>query len=193
MKFNLPELPYPENALEPEISQKTISFHYGKHLQTYIDNTNKLLEGTDFTDESLENIIKKAQGGLYNNAAQAWNHEFYFVQFSAEKGMHPEGKLSDKINEKWGSFEEFKEKFVQEGVSQFGSGWVWLVKNHKNELDIIKTPNAGNPLTIDDCKPLLCFDVWEHAYYLDYQNRRADYVDAMWQLFDWDVIEKRMQ
>lgn len=191
MRFELPKLPYPEDALEPAISARTISFHYGKHELAYINNTNKLIEGTRFENDSLENIVRHSDGALFNNAAQAWNHIFYFEQFSPEKGMTPEGKLLDEIKKNWGSFEQFKEEFVNQGVAQFGSGWVWLIKNKKNDLEIIKTSNAGTPLTLDGCKPLLTFDVWEHAYYLDYQNRRGDALKALWDIIDWRLIEKR--
>ncbi|MEG1615432.1 MAG: superoxide dismutase [Bacteroidales bacterium] len=191
MKFELPKLPYPENALEPAISAETVHFHHDKHEAAYVNNTNKLIEGTRFENDNLETIVRHSEGSLFNNAAQAWNHAFYFQQFSPEKGMTPEGKLLDEIKKNWGSFEQFKVEFVNQGVAQFGSGWVWLVKNKKNELEIIKTGNAGTPLTLDGVKPLLTFDVWEHAYYLDYQNRRADALAALWDIINWRLIEKR--
>ncbi|MDO5571902.1 MAG: superoxide dismutase [Bacteroidales bacterium] len=191
MTFILPPLPYPENALEPAISERTVHFHHDKHEAAYIDNTNKLIVGTRFENDDLETIVKHSEGSLFNNAAQAWNHIFYFNQFSAQKGMTPEGNILKDIKKNWGSFEQFKEDFVSIGASQFGSGWVWLIKNKKNDLEIIKTANAATPLTLDGCKPLLTFDVWEHAYYLDYQNRRDDALKALWNIIDWRVIEKR--
>ena len=191
MKFTLPPLPYPEDSLAPAISAQTLSFHHGKHLATYIENTNKLIEGTRFENNDLETIVRHSEGSLFNNAAQAWNHIFYFESFSPEKGMTPEGKLLDEIKKNWGSFEQFKEEFVKQGVAQFGSGWVWLVKNAKGDLEIIKTGNAGTPITLENVKPLLTFDVWEHAYYLEYQNRRADSLKALWDIINWRVVEKR--
>ncbi len=191
MSFQLPDLPYAEDALEPAISAKTVFFHHNKHEAAYLSNTNKLIEGTAFENDSLEDIIRKADGALFNNAAQSWNHAFYFRQFTAEKGLMPEGRLKEKIEKKWGSFEHFKDEFVINGVGQFGSGWVWLIKNKNNELEILKTANAGNPLTMEGCVPLLTFDVWEHAYYLDYQNRRGDGLHALWDIINWREIEKR--
>lgn len=192
MKFELPVLPYAENGLEPEISEKTIKFHYGKHHAAYVENANKLLVGSGLENESCENIIKHSNGALFNNAAQAWNHTFYFMQFTANKGQSPKGKLLAQIENIWGTFEHFKEKFVAEGVAQFGSGWVWLIIKD-GKLEIVKTSNAGDPLLIEGAKPIMCFDVWEHAYYLDYQNRRADSLNALWNIIDWDVIEKRFE
>ena len=191
MSFQLPDLPYAEDALEPAISAKTVFFHHNKHEAAYLSNTNKLIEGTAFENDSLEDIIRKADGALFNNAAQSWNHAFYFRQFTAEKGLMPEGRLKEEIEKKWGSFEHFKDEFVINGVGQFGSGWVWLIKHKNNELEILQTANAGNPLTIEGCVPLLTFDVWEHAYYLDYQNRRGDGLHALWDIINWREIEKR--
>lgn len=193
MKFTLPPLPYPEDSLAPAISAETLSFHHGKHLAAYIDNTNKLIEGTRFENDDLETIVRHSEGGLFNNAAQSWNHIFYFESFTPAKGLAPEGKLLEEIKKTWGSFEQFKEEFVKQGVAQFGSGWVWLVKNAKNELEIIKTGNAATPLTLENVKPLLTFDVWEHAYYLGYQNRRADALKALWDIVNWRVVEKRFE
>ena len=167
MKYELPKLPYAENALEPVISKRTVEFHWGKHEQTYINNLNKLIEGTKFETASLESIIKEADGALFNNASQAWNHIFYFFSFSPDGTREPKGEIEKAIKEQWGTVEQFKKEFVDTGVAQFGSGWVWLVKNKNGKLEIIKTGNAGNPMT-DGHTPLLTFDVWEHAYYLDY-------------------------
>jgi Superoxide dismutase len=191
MRFSLPALPYPENALEPAISARTLQFHHGKHLATYIENTNKLIIDTRFENDNLETIVKNSEGAIFNNAAQAWNHIFYFESFSPEKNLQPEGKILDDIKKNWGSFEQFKEEFVNQGVMLFGSGWVWLVKNAKNDLEIIKMANAGNPLTLEHVTPLLTFDVWEHAYYLDYQNRRADSLNALWDIVNWRIVENR--
>ncbi len=165
MKYELPKLPYAENALEPVISKRTVEFHWGKHEQTYINNLNKLIEGTKFETASLESIIKEADGALFNNASQAWNHIFYFFSFSPDGTREPKGEIEKAIKEQWGTVEQFKKEFVDTGVTQFGSGWVWLVKNKNGKLEIIKTGNAGNPMT-DGHTPLLTFDVWEHAYYL---------------------------
>jgi Fe-Mn family superoxide dismutase len=190
MKFTLPELPYAANALEPVISQKTIEFHYGKHHQAYVNNLNNLIVGTNFEDADLETIIKESDGGIFNNAAQVWNHTFYFNQFSPKGGGAPKGKLADAINEKWGSFDNFKTEFNNAAVTTFGSGWAWLVKNKEGKLEIVKESNAGNPMT-KGLSPVLTFDVWEHAYYLDYQNRRPDHVNTLWGIIDWNVVESR--
>jgi Fe-Mn family superoxide dismutase len=190
MAFELPVLPYATNALQPTIDQKTIEFHYGKHLQTYITNLNKLVIGTPFEKEDLETIVLKSDGGIYNNAAQAWNHTFYFNSFSPKGGGVPTGKLAEAINAAFGSFDKFKEDFSAAAVTLFGSGWAWLVKNKEGKLEIVKESNAGNPL-VKGLTPVLTFDVWEHAYYLDYQNRRADHIAALWNIIDWDVVAKR--
>lgn len=183
--FQLPPLPYAENALEPFISAQTLSFHYGKHHKAYIDNLNKLKEGTPFADAGLEQIVLEAEGGLYNNAAQVWNHTFYWNCLSP-KGGEPSGKLLEAINEKWGGFEEFKAAFSAAATALFGSGWVWLVDGKKG-LEIVATPNAGNPLR-DKKNPIMVIDVWEHAYYLDKQNRRADYIADFWKIVDWETV-----
>lgn len=190
MKFNLPELPYAKNALEPVISEKTIEFHYGKHHQAYVNNLNNLIIGTKFENTELETIIKESDGGIFNNAAQVWNHTFYFEQFCPKGGGEPSGALAAAIAEKFGSFENFKTEFVNAGVTTFGSGWVWLVKNTEGKLEIVKESNAGNPMT-KGLKPIFTFDVWEHAYYLDYQNRRPDHLAALWSIIDWKLVEKR--
>jgi len=190
MKFSLPILPYAHDALEPIISEKTISFHYGKHHQTYVNNLNGMVEGTEFENVDLETIVKKSEGPIFNNAAQIWNHTFYFLSLTPIKGSEPNEKLASAINATWGSIENFKVEFNKAAVSVFGSGWAWLVKDADGKLSIVKESNAGNPI-IKGFTPILTFDVWEHAYYLDYQNRRADYVAALWDLLDWNVVSER--
>jgi len=190
MKFTLPELPYAHNALEPIISERTISFHYGKHHQTYVNNLNGLVVGTEFENSNLESIVKKSEGPIFNNAAQIWNHTFYFLTLTPNKGSLPGDKLVKAINEGWDSIENFKVEFNKAAVAVFGSGWAWLVKDAEGKLSIVKESNAGNPIT-RGLTPLLTFDVWEHAYYLDYQNRRADYVAALWDLVDWKIVSER--
>ena len=190
MTFSLPELPYAHNALEPIISEKTISFHYGKHHQTYVTNLNGLVIGTEFENSDLEAIVKKSEGPIFNNAAQIWNHNFYFLSLTPAKGSAPSEKLAKAIEEVWGSVDNFKAEFNKAAITVFGSGWAWLVKDADGKLSITKESNAGNPLT-HGLTPLLTFDVWEHAYYVDYQNRRADYVAALWDLVDWNVVSSR--
>lgn len=190
MKHELPRLPYAEDALEPVISRQTVAFHWGKHAQTYIDKLNELLGEKASEERTLEEIVKESDGALFNNASQTWNHIFYFFSFSPERKKEPEGALRKAIEQRWNTFEQFQQEFVGSGAAQFGSGWVWLVKDGEGKLDIIKTGNAGNPLT-EGLTPLLTFDVWEHAYYLDYQNRRADYLHELWKIVDWSVVEKR--
>lgn len=191
-RFTLPILPYEHGALEPVISQSTIDYHYGKHLQTYIDNLNKLIEGTPLEQADLETIVKTADGAIFNNAAQTWNHTFYFNTFSPAAKQSPESKLLQAIEKTWGSFENFKKEFVTQGTAIFGSGWVWLAQTPENQLVILKEGNAGNPLT-HGYTPLLGIDVWEHSYYLDYQNRRADHLQALWKIIDWKIVETRFQ
>lgn len=190
MKFTQPKLPYTPDALAPAISQETIDYHYGKHEKAYIDNLNRLIEGTDFADQPLEEIIKTSEGPLFNNASQAWNHIFYFFQFSPVGKREPEGELAAKIKEAFGSFEDFKKKFEEAGAGIFGSGWVWLSADEDGNLFLTQTSNAGNPMT-EGLRPVLVFDVWEHAYYLDYQNRRPAYLNALWDIVDWSVVETR--
>ncbi|GHT38819.1 superoxide dismutase [Fe] [Bacteroidia bacterium] len=190
MKFKLVQLPYAAEALEPVISKQTIDFHYGKHLQTYVNNLNNLIPGTKFENADLETIVKEADGGIFNNAGQVLNHTLYFTQFSPKGGGEPSGKLADAINAAWGSFDNFQTEFETSGVGLFGSGWVWLAKDKDGKLSITKEPNAGNPVT-KGLTPLLCFDVWEHAYYLDYQNRRADHLKELWKIVDWAVVGTR--
>ena len=189
-QFTLPQLPYAANALEPVISKQTIDFHYGKHLQAYINNLNRLIAGTEFEDADLETIIKKSEGPIFNNAAQTWNHTLYFNTFSPDAHRQPEGKLLQAIEREWGSYENFKKEFMAAGNAIFGSGWVWLAKTPEGKLLIQQEGNAGNPLT-KGYIPLLGIDVWEHSYYLDYQNRRADHLEALWSIIDWKTIEAR--
>jgi len=190
MTHTLPALPYSMNALEPVISEKTISFHYGKHHQTYVNKLNELVAGSEFENAGLEDIIMKAEGGIFNNGAQVWNHTFYWNCLAPEGKEEPEGPLMAAINNKFGSFEKFKEEFAAAAATQFGSGWAWLVKTVGGGLEIIKTANAENPMR-EGHTPMLTCDVWEHAYYLDYQNRRPDYVKEFWRIVDWEKVEER--
>lgn len=190
MPFELPKLPYAADALQPHISKQTIDFHYGKHHQAYVNNLNNLIPGTRFENATLEQMIREADGGIFNNAAQVWNHTFYFESFSPTGPREPNGALATAINETFGSFAAFREQFTKSALTLFGSGWAWLVKNRDGKLEIVQESNAGNPLK-NGHSPLLTCDVWEHAYYLDYQNKRPDYVLAYWNVLDWDVIGKR--
>ena len=198
--FKLIELPYAIDALEPVISARTLEFHHGKHLQGYVDNLNKLIAGTEFEGKSLEEIIKSSKGGVFNNAGQILNHNLYFTQFRpavpelvaelVEAVEGPTGNLAAKINAQWGSFEAFKAEFEAKGVSLFGSGWVWLQASSEGDLSIGQYANADNPVA-HGLKPILTFDVWEHAYYLDYQNWRAAHLNAVWGIVDWEEVEGR--
>jgi Fe-Mn family superoxide dismutase len=190
MAFELPRLPYRLNALIPHISEETLEYHYGKHHMTYVNNLNGLLPGTEFEKADLETIIKKAEGGIFNNAAQVWNHTFYFESFLRNGKRKPEGKLADAITKTFVSFDSFKEQFTKAAVTLFGSGWAWLVKNEDGNLQIIQESNAGNPMR-KGLKPLLTCDVWEHAYYIDYRNRRPDYLKSFWEIIDWDIVSRR--
>lgn len=190
MKFELPKLPYATNALEPVISQQTIELHYGKHLQTYVTNLNNLIPGTKFENSDLETIVKESDGAIFNNAGQILNHNIYFLTFSPNGGGEPKGKLAEAINAEWGSFENFKKEFNTAATGLFGSGWAWLAKDANGKLQITKEQNGGNPVT-KGLTPLLGFDVWEHAYYLDYQNRRADHLNELWKIINWDSVEAR--
>ena len=186
MAHTLPELPYAKNALVPHISEETFEYHYGKHHQAYVTNLNNLIPGTEFENATLEEIIKKASGGIYNNAAQVWNHTFFWSCLKPAGGGAPSGKLADAINAKWGSFDAFKEAFTKSAVGNFGSGWTWLVKKADGSLDILNTGAAGNPLTTGD-KAILTIDVWEHAYYIDYRNARPKFVEAyLSNLVNWE-------
>lgn len=191
MSIELPALPYARNALEPHISSETLDFHYGKHHQAYVDNLNKMIAGTEFADADLETIIRKSQGGMFNNAAQVWNHTFYWNSLSPNGGGEPKGKLGEAIARSFGSFATFKEEFAKAAIGTFGSGWAWLVQRTDGSLAIVSTSNAATPITGSD-KPLLTCDVWEHAYYIDYRNARAKYVEAFWNLVNWDFAAKNM-
>ena len=191
MAHELPPLPYAKDALQPHISAETIDFHYGKHHQTYVTNLNNLIKGTEFEKASLEDIIKKSSGGLFNNAAQVWNHTFYWHCLSPNGGGEPKGKVADAINKAFGSFAAFKEKFTTSAATNFGSGWTWLVQNSDGSVEIFNTSNAGSPMTSGK-KALLTVDVWEHAYYIDYRNARPKYLEAFWNLVNWDFVTKNM-
>ncbi len=190
MTYTQPNLPYADEALAPVISADTIRFHYGKHEKAYIDNLNNLIKGTEFENDELEDVIRHSSGALFNNASQAWNHIFYFFSFSPDGGGEPSGELAEAIKRDFGSFEKFQKEFVDQGVKIFGSGWIWLARDEEGKLFILPKSNAGNPLT-DGLTPILIFDVWEHAYYLDYQNRRADALNRLWDIVDWDIVESR--
>jgi len=191
MAFTLPPLPYAMDALAPTISQETLEFHYGKHHQTYVTNLNNLVAGTEFESATLEEVVKKSSGGIFNNAAQIWNHTFYWNSLSPNGGGEPNGKLADAINAKWGSVAAFKEAFNKSAAGNFGSGWTWLVKKTDGTLDIVNTSNAATPLTTDDV-PLLTCDVWEHAYYIDYRNARPKYLESFWNIVNWDFAAKNL-
>lgn len=192
MTHQMPKLPYASDALEPTISKQTVDFHYGKHLQTYVDNTNRLIQGTTFEAMTLEQIVAKSEGPLFNNAAQVWNHTLYFNSFSPGCNPKISDSLSKAINEQWGSMDAFQTEFSAKAVAIFGSGWAWLVCDKAGKLSIRTDSNAGNPVK-DGLTALLTFDVWEHSYYLDYQNRRADHIKALWLIVDWSVISERYE
>jgi Fe-Mn family superoxide dismutase len=190
MPFQLPELPYKKEALAPVISTETIEFHYGKHHLAYINNLNALIAGTEYENSDLESIIRKAGGPVFNNAAQIWNHTFYFESFCHGGKPLSAGTLANAINSSFGSFSAFQEQFSKAAATLFGSGWAWLVKNKDGALQITQEPNAGNPMK-KDLTPLMTCDVWEHAYYIDYRNRRPDYIKAFWEILNWEIIQKR--
>lgn len=194
MNITMPTLPYAVNALEPVISEQTINFHYGKHLQNYVNTLNTLVQGTEFEGKSVEDIVKTSPDGpIFNNAGQTLNHALYFLQFKAPvQGNEPTGKIAEALVRDFGSFENFKKEFAQAGATLFGSGWAWLSQDKDGKLVITKNSNAGNPLRQGNT-PLLGIDVWEHAYYLDYQNRRVDHLAALWDIIDWNVVESRMK
>jgi len=191
MAFQLPSLPYEQNALEPHISAETLEYHYGKHHKTYVDKLNGLIEGTAHESASLEDIIKSSDGGLFNNAAQVWNHTFYWNCLAPNAGGEPTGALAEAINAAFGSFAEFKEQFTASAINNFGSGWTWLVQKADGSVALHNTSNAGCPVT-DDVTPLLTVDVWEHAYYIDYRNARPKYMEAFWSLVNWDFVASNM-
>ena len=191
MKYEQPDLPYAKDALEPVISKETVEYHYGKHEKAYIDNLNRLIKGTEYEDMDLEDIIRHSEGALFNNASQAGNHIFYFFSFNPKPSSHePTGELRRAIDRDFGSFEKFKEAFIEAGTGLFGSGWVWLSRDDNGRLFITQGKNAESPIA-SGLIPLLTFDVWEHAYYLDYQNRRADALKALWDIVDWDIVSDR--
>jgi Fe-Mn family superoxide dismutase len=189
MSFELSPLPYPHDALVPFMSKETLEYHHDKHHKTYVDNLNKLIPGTEFEGKDLETIIKKSSGGIFNNAAQIWNHTFFWDCLAPKAGGEPTGLLADAIKRDFGSFDNFKEKFSDASIKQFGAGWGWLVKTNEGRLEVTSTSNAGNPMT-DGKKPLLTCDVWEHAYYIDHRNKRPDFLGAFWKLVNWNFVEK---
>ena len=189
MAIELPPLPYEQDALEPHISAETLEYHYGKHHNTYVVKLNGLIEGTPDADKSLEEIVTSSSGGIFNNAAQIWNHTFYWNCLSPNGGGAPSGALATAIDSNFGSFEEFKAQFTDSAVNNFGSSWTWLVQNADGGLAIVNTSNAGTPLTDDGVTPLLTVDLWEHAYYIDYRNLRPKYMEAFWALVNWDFVE----
>lgn len=189
MVHEMPKLPYAMDALTPSMSKETLEYHYGKHLQAYVDNLNRLIPATVYETMSLEDIVLQADGAVFNNAAQAWNHTFFFESLTTTAKAVP-GEFEKLLVENFGSLDAFKEQFVKAAASLFGSGWVWLVKDGQNRLSVVSESNAGNPMK-KGLKPLLVIDVWEHAYYIDYRNRRADYINAFWKLIDWDKVSER--
>ena len=191
MAFELPPLPYADDALVPHISAETLAYHYGKHHRAYVDNLNKLTAGTEWADKTLEDIIREADGGIFNNAAQVWNHTFYWNCLSPAGGGEPTGAVATRINSSFGSFADFRDRFTADAASQFGSGWAWLVRAPSGGLSIVTTSNAGNPLRDGD-KPLLTCDVWEHAYYIDYRNARPEYLGHFWDLVNWDFVAENL-
>ena len=192
MSFSLPELPYAMDALAPHISQETLEYHYGKHHQTYVTNLNNLVPGSEFEGLNLEEIIQKSSGGIFNNAAQVWNHTFYWNSLSPQGGGEPVGALKDAIDNTFGSFDAFKEQFTKLALTTFGSGWAWLVKDKEGSLSLVSTSNANTPLT-EGLTPLLTCDVWEHAYYVDYRNARPKYVEAFWSLVNWTFANENFE
>jgi Fe-Mn family superoxide dismutase len=191
MEHKLQALPFSMDALEPIISRETLEYHYGKHHQAYLTNLNKLIIGTEFEDSSLEDIIMKSSGGIFNNAAQVFNHTFYWNCLAPDAGGEPTGKLAELINEEFGTFADFKEQFSKTAATTFGSGWAWLVKDKNGKLELASTSNAGTPMT-DGKKPLLTCDVWEHAYYIDYRNSRPSYIEKFWDLVNWDFVSSNL-
>ncbi len=190
MAFELPKLPYKLDSLVPYISEETLEFHYGKHHQAYVNNLNGLVPGTEFENATLETIIRKAEGGIFNNGAQVWNHTFYFEAFSKNGRKEPHGDLADAIKKSFGTFDAFKEQFGKAAGTLFGSGWAWLAKSQDGSLQIVQESNAGNPLR-KGLVPLMTCDVWEHAYYIDYRNKRPDYVKNFWEILNWDLVSAR--
>lgn len=192
MSFELPSLPFPKDSLRPYISEETIEFHYGKHHAAYVNNLNNLIVGTEYESFSLEEIIIKSSGPIFNNAAQTWNHTFFWNCLSPNGGGIPKGLVLDEINKNFGSFDEFKSKFSNSAISLFGSGWAWLAKANDGTLQIVQLSNAGNPMT-QGMKPILTIDVWEHAYYIDYRNARSKFVDSFWEIVNWDFVLQNLR
>lgn len=190
MAYELPPLPFEKDALAPHISAETLEYHYGKHHKTYVDKLNGLVPGTEFEGKSLEEVIKTSTGGVFNNAAQIWNHTFYWHCLSPNGGGEPTGSVADAINKAFGSFEKFKEEFTTSAINNFGSSWTWLVKKADGNVAIVNTSNAGTPLTDDSVTSLLTVDLWEHAYYIDYRNARPKYMEAFWALVNWEFVEQ---
>lgn len=191
MEHKLPELPYAKDALQPHISAETFDYHHGKHHKAYVDKLNELIKGTKHENMSLEEIIMSSQGVLFNQAAQVWNHTFFWNCMAPKAGGAPTGKAADLINKKWGSYEKFQEEFAAKALGNFGSGWTWLVQNDKGEVDIFNTSNADTPMA-HNMKAVMTIDVWEHAYYIDYRNARANFVKAFWNLVNWDFVNKNL-
>lgn len=191
MAFELPSLPYAKDALAPHMSSETLDYHYGKHHQAYVNKLNNLTEGTELADKSLVEVIRGASGGLFNNAAQVWNHTFFWNCLSPTGGNEPGGELAEAIEKSFGGFSEFKEKFTNEATGRFGSGWAWLVQRPDSKLEVLSTPNADTPITGSD-KPLMTCDVWEHAYYIDYRNARPKYLEGFWNLVNWDFVSSNL-
>jgi Fe-Mn family superoxide dismutase len=192
MAFELPALPYAQDALEPHISSETLEYHYGKHHKTYVDKLNGLAEGTDLANKTLEEVIRSSEGGVFNNAAQIWNHTFYWNCLSPTGGGAPNGAVADAIDGAFGSFDAFKDEFTNSAVNNFGSSWTWLVKKADGGLAIVNTSNAGTPLTDEGVTPLLTVDLWEHAYYIDYRNARPKYMEAFWALVNWEFVNANL-
>ena len=192
MPFTLPELPYAKNALEPHMSAETLEYHYGKHHKTYVDNLNKMVVDTEFANADLETVVRKSSGPVFNNAAQVWNHTFFWNCLSPQGGGEPKGKVAELIARDFGSFDTFKQKFSDVAIKQFGSGWGWLVQTADGKLECTSTSNAVNPL-VEGKTPLLTCDVWEHAYYIDYRNRRPDFLAAFWKIVNWSFVEKNLR
>lgn len=190
MAFELPPLPFAKDALAPKISEETLEYHYGKHHKTYVDKLNGLIPGTEFEGKSLEEIIKSSTGGIFNNAAQVWNHTFFWHCLSPNGGGEATGAIADAISADFGSFEKFKEEFTASAINNFGSSWTWLVKRSDGTVGIVNTSNAGTPLTDDSATPVLTVDLWEHAYYIDYRNARPKYMEAFWDLVNWDFVNE---
>ena len=192
MAFELPALPYAQDALQPHISAETLEYHYGKHHKTYVDKLNGLAEGTDLAGKSLEEVVKTSEGGVFNNAAQIWNHTFYWNCLSPDGGGEPTGAIADAITAAFGSFEAFKEQFTNSAINNFGSSWTWLVKKADGSVAIVNTSNAATPLTDDSVTPVLTVDLWEHAYYIDYRNARPKYMEAFWALVNWEFANANL-